>query len=220
MSMSREGYHQCGCRGGRESTRIRKPSDLVPGCAKAAASGTSPGCEKRVSFPPAPARDSSRKGKVKRKMLPLLLFASIAGAANAFIFAPTSSYEIGHEAPFGGVTPAIHASLVNAKSSTILHRGTATRVSLRMASNSNQVTKDDVSFFVLDDMVNSNQGKRWYYFADTVMGGVSRGQILRKEILGRPAMELQGTVSLENNGGFIQIAMDFNENGNACILLF
>jgi len=48
----------------------------------------------------------------------------------------------------------------------------------------------------------------WEYVADTVMGGVSRGQAVVSTIQGRPAMHLTGDVSLDNNGGFVQVAFD------------
>lgn len=48
----------------------------------------------------------------------------------------------------------------------------------------------------------------WEFVADTVMGGVSTGQITTVEHAGRTAMRLSGTVSLDNNGGFIQMAFN------------
>ncbi|MEM7521014.1 MAG: CIA30 family protein [Pseudomonadota bacterium] len=48
----------------------------------------------------------------------------------------------------------------------------------------------------------------WEYVADTVMGGVSAGRITPISQDGRAGMRLTGTVSLENNGGFIQMAFD------------
>ncbi len=48
----------------------------------------------------------------------------------------------------------------------------------------------------------------WQYVADGVMGGVSEGRATRETVAGRDALRLQGTVSLENNGGFIQLAGD------------
>ncbi|MEP3676133.1 CIA30 family protein [Sulfitobacter sp.] len=51
----------------------------------------------------------------------------------------------------------------------------------------------------------------WEYVADTVMGGVSSGGIAAVQIAGREAMALRGTVSLDNNGGFIQMAFDLDE---------
>lgn len=51
----------------------------------------------------------------------------------------------------------------------------------------------------------------WEYVADTVMGGVSQGQVRRETVAGRPAIRLTGTVSLDNNGGFVQIAFDLDD---------
>ena len=48
----------------------------------------------------------------------------------------------------------------------------------------------------------------WEYVADSVMGGVSAGRSEETTVGGRPAIRLTGTVSTENNGGFIQIAFD------------
>ena len=50
----------------------------------------------------------------------------------------------------------------------------------------------------------------WEYVADTVMGGVSQGQAQRETVAGRDAIRLTGTVSLDNNGGFVQIAFDLD----------
>jgi hypothetical protein len=48
----------------------------------------------------------------------------------------------------------------------------------------------------------------WEYVADTVMGGVSTGAVTREDVAGREAARLSGEVSLDNNGGFIQMAFD------------
>jgi Complex I intermediate-associated protein 30 (CIA30) len=40
------------------------------------------------------------------------------------------------------------------------------------------------------------------------MGGVSNGNVNREEYEGRKSNVLRGIVSLENNGGFIQIALN------------
>lgn len=48
----------------------------------------------------------------------------------------------------------------------------------------------------------------WEFVADTVMGGVSTGQVARQSQDGRDATRLTGAVSLENNGGFIQMAFN------------
>ncbi|MEM9796312.1 MAG: CIA30 family protein [Pseudomonadota bacterium] len=53
----------------------------------------------------------------------------------------------------------------------------------------------------------------WEYVADTVMGGVSRGRLTQETIAGRPAARLTGAVSLENDGGFVQMAFDLSADG-------
>ncbi|MGB3408022.1 MAG: CIA30 family protein [Jannaschia sp.] len=55
----------------------------------------------------------------------------------------------------------------------------------------------------------------WEYVADTVMGGVSQGRIIREELAGRAATRLTGLVSLDNNGGFVQMAFDLLRDGSA-----
>ena len=47
----------------------------------------------------------------------------------------------------------------------------------------------------------------WRYVADAVMGGVSRGGLTEAVVAGRPALRLAGTVSTENDGGFIQASL-------------
>ncbi|MEH6506453.1 MAG: CIA30 family protein [Sulfitobacter litoralis] len=53
----------------------------------------------------------------------------------------------------------------------------------------------------------------WEFVLDNVMGGVSSGCIAEEIVGGRNAIVLRGTVSLENNGGFIQMAFDLHEGG-------
>ena len=54
----------------------------------------------------------------------------------------------------------------------------------------------------------------WRLVTDTVMGGVSRATLTQETIADRDAMRMRGAVSTENNGGFIQIALDLNaDNG-------
>jgi hypothetical protein len=50
---------------------------------------------------------------------------------------------------------------------------------------------------------------------DGVMGGVSRGTLTADIVDGRAAARMRGRVSTENNGGFIQIAIDLLPNGGA-----
>jgi hypothetical protein len=48
----------------------------------------------------------------------------------------------------------------------------------------------------------------WRGVSDRVMGGVSREYVSRSTEDGRPSLHLQGDVRLENNGGFIQAALN------------
>ena len=59
----------------------------------------------------------------------------------------------------------------------------------------------------------ASNGAAWELIADGVMGGVSRGTMRREVVLGREAIRMRGDVSLENNGGFLQIALDLAPDG-------
>jgi len=50
-------------------------------------------------------------------------------------------------------------------------------------------------------------------FTDQVMGGVSKGTMVRDAVAGRAAIRMRGDLSLENNGGFVQIALDLSPYG-------
>ena len=65
------------------------------------------------------------------------------------------------------------------------------------------------------DMPLSAIGTRWQLFTDRVMGGISNGAMVRETVEGRPAIRMRGDVSLENNGGFVQIALDLAPDGRA-----
>lgn len=56
-------------------------------------------------------------------------------------------------------------------------------------------------------------GSHWRLLTDRVMGGVSNGTMVRDTVAGRPAIRMRGDVSLENNGGFVQIALDLSPDG-------
>ena len=65
---------------------------------------------------------------------------------------------------------------------------------------------------IIDDLSDptglSALGSRWQLVTDQVMGGISRGTLAREEVAGRPALVMRGDVRLENNGGFVQMALD------------
>jgi hypothetical protein len=54
-------------------------------------------------------------------------------------------------------------------------------------------------------------GAEWRLFTDGVMGGVSVGSLAIEEVAGRSCLRMRGDVRLENNGGFIQVALDVDE---------
>ena len=51
----------------------------------------------------------------------------------------------------------------------------------------------------------------WRFVADGVMGGVSSGRMDADEVGGRSCLRLQGEVRLDNNGGFIQGALEVSD---------
>ena len=57
-------------------------------------------------------------------------------------------------------------------------------------------------------------GTLWRCFTDRVMGGVSNASHTIDEEDGVTFLRLDGDVSLENNGGFVQVALDLNRRGN------
>ncbi|MGC2823456.1 MAG: CIA30 family protein [Pseudolabrys sp.] len=77
----------------------------------------------------------------------------------------------------------------------------------------------DAKLAVIDDLSReprlSTIGTRWQLFTDQVMGGVSNGSMMREVVAGRPAIRMRGDVSLENKGGFVQIAIDLMPEGKA-----
>jgi hypothetical protein len=72
---------------------------------------------------------------------------------------------------------------------------------------------------VIDDLSQppprASNGATWELVSDRVMGGVSDGAMRRENVQGREAIRMQGDVSLENNGGFIQIALDLAPDGGS-----
>jgi len=58
-------------------------------------------------------------------------------------------------------------------------------------------------------------GTPWRTLTDRVMGGISNGQARYETIDGKRCLRLQGVVSLENQGGFVQAAMPLVKAGGA-----
>ncbi len=72
---------------------------------------------------------------------------------------------------------------------------------------------------IIDDLRHptprATNGQRWELISDRVMGGVSDGLLERATVDSRTALWLHGTVSLRNNGGFVQCAIDLAAYGGA-----
>ena len=65
------------------------------------------------------------------------------------------------------------------------------------------------SEIVFTDKFNTNTN--WKMITDQVMGGISQGQFNYQKIGNDNAVVLTGSVSTENNGGFIQIRRNLND---------
>ena len=68
---------------------------------------------------------------------------------------------------------------------------------------------------IIDDRssgtLESALGPSWRMFTDGVMGGVSTGMLTPASVDQRVCLRLQGDVRLENNGGFVQAALDVED---------
>ena len=73
-------------------------------------------------------------------------------------------------------------------------------------------------YMLIDDFADGNLisklGTRWRGVSDQVMGGISEAAVTHGEIDGRPCLRLTGNVRLENDGGFIQAALDLSPSGD------
>jgi hypothetical protein len=75
----------------------------------------------------------------------------------------------------------------------------------------------DPSNLTIDDRTSgdarSSLGTVWRMVSDTVMGGVSQGELIPDTVQGRPCLHLTGNIRLENNGGFLQASLDLGTDG-------
>lgn len=71
---------------------------------------------------------------------------------------------------------------------------------------------------LIDDFTGSHftskLGAQWRAVSDQVMGGISKASIIHDIIDGRPCLRLTGDVRLENDGGFIQAALELAPSGD------
>lgn len=65
-----------------------------------------------------------------------------------------------------------------------------------------------------DDGLVSKLGTRWRGVSNQVMGGISKATLALDLIGGRPSLRMTCDVRLENDGGFIQAALDLDPAGN------
>ncbi|KAL3823607.1 hypothetical protein ACHAXA_005588 [Cyclostephanos tholiformis] len=76
---------------------------------------------------------------------------------------------------------------------------------------------------VIDDMSDpfpfTSSGSQWQGITDRVMGGISNGSLSRETIGGKVANVLRGNVSMENGGGFIQMATDLSLDPSASLFV-
>jgi len=57
----------------------------------------------------------------------------------------------------------------------------------------------------------SQTGSEWRLLTDTVMGGVSSGELSIDSIEGQQCIRMRGEVKLDNNGGFVQAALSLDQ---------
>jgi len=76
----------------------------------------------------------------------------------------------------------------------------------------NLVYADDLVIYDRNSVeLNSNLGTRWRLVTDDVMGGLSVASLSVEEYKGKRCLRMQGDVSTENNGGFVQIALPLGD---------
>jgi hypothetical protein len=79
--------------------------------------------------------------------------------------------------------------------------------------------EDSPTTLLLEDFSSGNgassYGTKWKFYSDQVMGGVSEGKASTIKTDQGEGMRLEGTVKLENNGGFIQIALPLKKGWSA-----
>ncbi len=72
--------------------------------------------------------------------------------------------------------------------------------------------------FIIDDRTSgnlkSNLGIEWRLVTDQVMGGISTGKLTLDTYRGKDCLRMQGDVSTENNGGFVQIALSLSDEND------
>lgn len=69
---------------------------------------------------------------------------------------------------------------------------------------------------IIDDRVSENLssslGTQWRLVTDQVMGGISNGELTLDNYKGKNCLRMRGDVFTDNNGGFVQIALDLTQD--------
>ncbi len=93
------------------------------------------------------------------------------------------------------------------------------RGSAHQKISTEEKTMETPSDFLIDDFSRdggiSAIGMEWRQYTDQVMGGVSTASYAFEVIDGQHCIHLKGNVSLENRGGFVQVALPLRQNGRA-----
>lgn len=75
--------------------------------------------------------------------------------------------------------------------------------------------------FIIDDRsrrgYGATSGGEWRLVTDGVMGGISAGRLSTEGVDNHHCLRLQGDVKLDNNGGFIQAALDLSNDARTKI---
>jgi hypothetical protein len=83
------------------------------------------------------------------------------------------------------------------------------------------LSMEERSLLIIDDRSSGDSraqnGASWRLFTDGVMGGLSTGRLGFEQVEGRRCLRMQGAVRLENNGGFVQIALDLDQRDRSLI---
>lgn len=110
----------------------------------------------------------------------------------------------------------MHASHNSRERAWIMRRALdATLLSMLMPGV--EAASAESAAFLIDDFarddLESTFGTQWRLLTDRVMGGVSDATASYEEIDGSRCLRMRGNVSLENNGGFIQVALTLQDGG-------
>jgi hypothetical protein len=107
--------------------------------------------------------------------------------------------------------------MLNRQNGTLMQRALSRCLAGLLLLLTTNLTAVEDTMILIDDRqsgdLQSSLGTQWRLITDGVMGGVSSGTLGRGQRADRECLHLQGEVSLENNGGFIQAALELAPPG-------